>query len=99
MYMVLYLMQHPVLVCFILWIRLEGMLDHVIDMPHTHTHTHNIHVHRTYTLQVCVTYRGAGLSVILHNQGLQARGGVRGIETEPRCVTNLYHGNTAWGVA
>ena len=85
------------LVCFILWIRLEGMLDHAVDMPPP-PHTHNIYVHCTYTLRVCVTYQGAGLSVILHNRGLQARGGVRGMETEPRCVTNLYHGNTAWGV-
>ena len=28
----------------------------------------------------------------LHYQGPQAMGGVRSIETRPRCVTNLYHG-------
>ena len=29
----------------------------------------------------------------LHHRGPQARGGVRSIETEPRCVTDLYRGN------
>ena len=29
----------------------------------------------------------------LHHRGPQARGGVRSVVTEPRCVTDLYHGN------
>ena len=29
----------------------------------------------------------------LHHRGPQARGDVRSIETGPRCVTDLYHGN------
>ena len=29
----------------------------------------------------------------LHHRWPQARGGVRSIETEQRCVTDLYHGN------
>ena len=28
----------------------------------------------------------------LHYRGPQARGGIRSVETEPRCVTDLYHG-------
>ena len=30
----------------------------------------------------------------LHHRGPETRGGVRSIDTEPRCVINLYHG--AW---
>ena len=45
---------------------------------------------------MCISYTTRWRSLRdLHHRGLQARGGVRSIETEPRCVTDLYHGESA----
>ena len=51
-------------------------------------------------IHVCIGYTLRWRSLRnLHHQGLQAQGSVRSIETEPRCVIDLYHGLGVYAIA